>query len=80
MKCQKCGIDLPEKDIQLSHDVPKYMGGKDTDGRHYLCVKCHDIYEKIAFKVGFDSFGEFQKALARENVKKFSIKYFGDKK
>ena len=53
MKCEYCGVDLPEKDIQLSHDVPKYMGGLDSDGRHYLCKKHHDIYEKLAFAVAF---------------------------
>jgi uncharacterized protein with PIN domain len=47
MKCSKCNVDFLEKDIQESHDVPKYIGGTDLDGRHWLCKKCHDIYEKI---------------------------------
>jgi hypothetical protein len=45
MKCQKCLLEFEEKDIDLSHDVPKYMGGTDSDGRHYLCKKCHTEYE-----------------------------------
>lgn len=79
MKCQKCGIDLPEKDIQLSHDVPKYMGGTDADGRHYLCKKCHDIYEKLVFKVVWDSLSPTQQFISKIKVKMFSIKYFGVK-
>lgn len=46
MRCMKCFVDLPEKEIQLSHDIPKYMGGVDLDGRHWLCKECHEKYEK----------------------------------
>jgi len=49
MKCQKCFGDFDEREIQLSHDVPKYVGGTDSDGRHNLCKKCHDIYERMVF-------------------------------
>ncbi len=52
MKCQKCGKDFEEKDIQESHDIPKYMGGTDKDGRHWLCKKCHDKYEFEVLKIG----------------------------
>lgn len=79
MKCQKCKIDLPEKYIQLSHDVPKYMGGRDGDGRHYLCKKCHDIYERIAFSIACDVIPEQLKQKARNHVKSFATVYFGGK-
>jgi len=55
MKCAKCGIDLPEKLIHESHDVPCYLfegnrkGRKnqgDKHGRHLLCKDCHNTYEK----------------------------------
>lgn len=46
MICQKCKKEFPEKEIELSHDIPKYLGGTDVDGRHYLCSECHDTYEK----------------------------------
>ena len=49
--CQKCGEVFPEKEIQLSHDVPKYMGGTDSDGRHNLCKFCHEQYEMEVLKV-----------------------------
>ncbi len=52
MKCQKCGIELPENEIHISHDIPKYMGGTDADGRHSLCEKCHNEYEWEIIKVG----------------------------
>lgn len=54
MKCQKCNKDFEEKDIDESHDVPCYLfegnrkGRKnqaDLFGRHYLCNKCHKLYE-----------------------------------
>lgn len=58
MKCQKCGIDLPENQIHESHDVPCYLflnkgnrkGQKkwaDKFGRHMLCKTCHDSYEML---------------------------------
>ena len=59
MRCEKCGLDFEEKDLQESHDVPVYMFKGDTrnvrknqadkHGRHWLCRKCHDIYEKLVF-------------------------------
>ena len=60
MKCSKCNNDFLEKYIQESHDVPTYIfdGERnvrkqkaDLYGRHWLCQKCHDIYEKMVFSV-----------------------------
>ena len=45
MICSKCEKDFLEKDIELSHDIPQWLGGKDVDGRHNLCRKCHREYE-----------------------------------
>lgn len=45
MKCEKCGIDFLESELQDSHDIPKYMDGTDKDGRHWLCKNCHKEYE-----------------------------------
>ena len=44
MKCKK---DFQENQIEESHDLPKYLGGTDKDGRHWLCKKCHDKYERM---------------------------------
>lgn len=79
MKCQKCGEEFEEKDIQMSHDIPKYIGGTDADGRHYLCKKCNDIYEKIVFSVVWNCLSEQQKSIYNNKVKQFLIKYFGNK-
>lgn len=55
MKCDFCKKDFEEKDIQESHDVPCYLfeGNKkgrknqaDKFGRHYLCQRCHKLYEE----------------------------------
>lgn len=45
MRCSKCLKDFEEKNIHGSHDIPKWLGGKDSDGRHWLCKDCHDKYE-----------------------------------
>jgi len=76
MKCDKCLQDFAEKDLECSHDIPKYMGGKDINGRHNLCKKCHDIYEKTIFFVAFKTLSNEQKIKCKQAVKKFSIKYF----
>jgi len=76
MKCEKCNKDFKEGAIQISHDVPRYMGGKDKDGRHNLCRRCHTIYERIAFSVFYNCVDEFSKETGRKVVKTFSHKYF----
>ena len=45
MKCDICNEEFMEIEIELSHDIPKWLGGEDKDGRHYLCKKCHKRYE-----------------------------------
>lgn len=45
MKCNKCNRNFIESEIQSSHDIPKYLGGTDLDGRHWLCEDCHENYE-----------------------------------
>jgi len=52
MICDKCKKNFTENKLQLSHDIPKYTGGTDADGRHWLCQKCHDKYEYEVLKVG----------------------------
>lgn len=47
MICEKCKFEFSDKDLEYSHDIPKYIGGTDKDGRHLLCKKCHDNYENI---------------------------------
>ncbi len=50
MICYRCSDNLPECEIDSSHDIPKYMDGKDIDGRHWLCKECHDVYERRVLK------------------------------
>ena len=45
--CAICKGKFAEKDLELSHDIPKYLGGNDLNGRHYLCEECHDKYERM---------------------------------
>jgi hypothetical protein len=46
LECQNCKELFDEKEIECSHDIPKYLGGTDKDGRHNLCKECHDDYEE----------------------------------
>ncbi len=52
MKCARCEREFDECELELSHDIPKYLGGTDLDGRHWLCKKCHRKYELEVLKVG----------------------------
>ena len=45
MKCQKCWNENLK--LEESHDIPKYLGGVDNDGKHLLCLDCHDKYEMM---------------------------------
>lgn len=36
-----------ERLLEEHHFVPQYMGGKDTDGRVYLCRKHHAILHNM---------------------------------
>ncbi len=73
---------MPENLLDLSHDVPKYIGGTDKDGRHYLCEKCHKIYETTVFAVMVKHLPEEIKKLMKERAKSFARNQFkkeGDK-
>lgn len=56
--CFKCKGKFKEIDLQLSHDVPRWMGGIDKDGRHYLCFDCHVKYENIILEKCCSLIGE----------------------
>lgn len=47
MICDFCLSRFPTNLMELSHDIPKYLGGDDKQGRRELCSRCHDIYENI---------------------------------
>jgi hypothetical protein len=43
--CPKCKKIFFENELEVIHDYPKYLGGKDSDGRHLLCIDCHTHYD-----------------------------------
>jgi 5-methylcytosine-specific restriction endonuclease McrA len=43
IKCRACDSD---KNIELHHLFPKSFGGRDEDGRMYLCALCHHSLHK----------------------------------
>lgn len=84
MKCDKCKKDFPENKIQDSHDIPKYMGGEDKDGRHYLCKECHDKYELKILKLGLMSYiknmNDFDKSIFRRAARIVRGYFFEEEK
>lgn len=73
MKCDRCKKDFVEKEMEESHDVPRYLfdgfpndrkNKADKFGRHWLCKKCHKEYE------------EELKSFLRIKAKEFSEQYF----
>ncbi len=86
MKCSKCKKHFLESDIQLSHDVPCYLfegrnrkerkNRADKHGRHNLCKKCHDIYEKTVFGFVVSRFSKDIKAIMIKRAKTFAKGYF----
>lgn len=58
MECQKCKKEFEEKEIECSHDIPKYIGGTDKDGRHWLCKECHNKYKNLILKECLEFVGE----------------------
>jgi len=86
LKCSKCGIELPETNLQESHDVPCYMfeganrkekkNKADKYGRRRLCKKCHDIYEKTLPAYLFKTLGKATQERLRTLAKYFANKYF----
>ena len=51
MKCEKCKKDFPENEIHEHHIIPKALGGKDEDGRIYLCEKHHNILHLLMLSI-----------------------------
>ena len=76
MQCQECNDNFKENELDLSHDIPRYMGGTDSDGRHYLCRKCHHTYEKMVFDIAFKSLPSFTQDKIRDAIKSFAKNHF----
>jgi hypothetical protein len=82
MECRKCLKEFPENELQLSHDVPKYIFNgyfedknlADKYGRHYLCKKCHDIYERLIPTILLKHINNRIELI--KDIKKFSEFYF----
>lgn len=52
--CKKCKlIPKSESDLDLHHIIPRGLGGKDLDGRMYLCSaqKGNDCHRKLHIKI-----------------------------
>lgn len=59
--------------IESSHDIPKYIGGKDCDGMRYLCYIHHREYDLYLLKCFLDSIDESPILTHWIDVKKWMI-------
>lgn len=65
---------------QVSHDVPQYIGGTDKDGRHLLCKRCHDMYERQVFAEMVRGLPESLKQAMRGTAKRYARSFFSNNK
>jgi len=75
MKCDKCLKEFPEPELELSHDIPKYLGGTDLDGRHWLCRKHHKEYDDLILEkclryCGIEFFSDGERGYWMKDLKK----------
>jgi len=70
IQCQKKGC--PNLEEHLHHYVPKCLGGKDIDGRVYLCKKHHDILHQMLLNIVFRYLPEEKKEDCKGNIITFS--------
>ena len=73
IQCRKKGCQ--EKEVQLHHLIPRFMGGKDIDGRKYLCKKHHGILHGKILKIIWGFVNEKEKC--RQAVKKYTEWWLG---
>ncbi len=71
ISCYKKECD--SHDIELHHIVPKFMDGKDTDGRKYLCKKHHNILGSLIPSIIFKFLSEELKEKCRIKVKEYTL-------
>lgn len=57
----ECSICHTNIKVQHSHDIPKYIGGKDSDGMKFLCEVHHREYDLFLLRFFLKSIGEFPK-------------------
>lgn len=82
-KCDKCGKEFQESELDISHDIPRYMFDNKNDadkyGRRYLCKKCHDIYERMVMAVMVKPIPQKIKDMMINKAEWFSKSYFTKK-
>jgi len=71
MRCEKCGKEFVGGEIHQHHIIPKGLGGKDINGRIYLCKKHHDELHKSIIKHVKKPLIKKQKNNIRAYVKKW---------
>lgn len=91
MKCDKCGFDYEEKQLQESHDVPCWLFSGDTrqvkknqadkHGRHWLCNgkgtnNCHAIYDNNVLAWVISSLPDSIRDAMITSAERFSKSYF----
>ncbi|GEM_PF-3569597 len=67
MNCAYCEKYFSDGELELSHDIPRYLGGIDKDGRHYLCKDHHNYYKLKIVNACLEYVGE-EPAKSRDEV------------
>jgi len=74
--CEKCGYeDVDEINVELHHIMPKCVGGKDSDGRKYLCKKCHHIWHNMLPKFIFKFVPKDKRDECKNHIKQMFFWY-----
>ena len=62
----------PNSEDEFHHIIPKFMGGKDIDGRIYLCKKHHGELHSYILKTIWDFLSVEKKEICRNVVKAYT--------
>jgi len=69
--CSKKGC--PNSEDEFHHIIPKFMGGKDIDGRIYLCKKHHDGLHHYILGIVWSFVGNKEKC--KETIKNSTLRW-----
>ena len=71
IECRKKGCS--RTDVELHHLIPKFMGGKDIDGRKYLWKKHHEIISFMTASIIWEFIPVEKKEKVRQEIKKRTL-------
>jgi hypothetical protein len=64
--------DCPNSEDEFHHIIPRFMGGKDINGRVYLCKKHHNMLHNIITSIIWKFVIEEKREKCRQAVKSYT--------